>query len=305
MGGLATWRGAGVQHAGAGGQRGQSGFRPPRPQQQRPGALGRQVLHRHIALAKARQRRDRAGPVQQHGLRVAGLVQRLRAHAVLRQALHIGRGAAVAGIDPQGHRRVLVGRDQQLWPGLGPIGAQALGPPGRVLPGGQGVLSRTGHQGLAFTQKAAQHRVDEAGCAWRVAAHRGHSLIDQRVLGIRQGLVAGPQQSQCRQQQGLGAGRRGLGREQWAQHQRGAEVTQRQKGQRLGAWPQGFGAAGQQFGERAPGAHPGHRIGHGFEQARQRGGGHGHRPGSLSPCSRGAAVSPHNAGLTTAAAPPP
>jgi hypothetical protein len=66
-------------------------------------------------------------------------------------------------IDAQRHRRgPLVGQQDGL-PVLGPVTAQTLDPPGRVVPARLRQVIGSGLQGIALPQEAAQAGVEKVG----------------------------------------------------------------------------------------------------------------------------------------------
>ena len=97
-------------------------------------------------------------------------------------------------------------------PAIGPVGAQAVEPPARMVEARQRVGQRRGDDRLALAHEAAQHGVDEAGAARRAPGRRRHGLVDQRVLGVGR-IARRPEQRQRDEQQRVDLRRRRLRRE--------------------------------------------------------------------------------------------
>ena len=115
-------------------------------------------------------------------------------------------------IDPQHHGCVGIVGLQDLLPVLGVVLAQALHPPGRMVPARHGVVVGGRHQGVALAQKAAQAAVDERGlrARGRVVLGRLHRLVHQGKGFVGRGLWV-PAQRQRAAQQGIGGGCGGAG----------------------------------------------------------------------------------------------
>ena len=122
---------------------------------------------------------------------------------------------------------------------LGVVLAQALHPPGRMVPARHGVVVGGRHQGVALAQKAAQAAVDKAGLVQRRVAAFGrfNRLVDQRVGGVRRVLFRASQRQRDAQQR-IGFGRRRAFGELLAQRFSAAQPAQGVKGQRLNAGAQ-------------------------------------------------------------------
>jgi hypothetical protein len=100
------------------------------------------------------------------------------------QALHVGGAGAAPGIDAQRHRRAFIGGLQQGLPLARPVMAQALDPPGGVVPGADRRLLDGGDQRRALAHEAAQHGIDEGHRRRRALARGRHGLVDQGVIRI-------------------------------------------------------------------------------------------------------------------------
>ena len=250
---LAAGRSAGVQHARACRQ-------GPRllghAQQQRYGLLGRQVLHRDVAISESGQIQNRARLAQHQRLGADQEVCRLRRSMAQRsQALRISRRAGTSCVDPQRHRRVTVGSGQQRLPMGGPVLPQPLYPPQWMVVQRRRRALRLGHQRAALAQKPPQHRVDEIGGGRRSSPGCRDGLVDQGVLGIGRWFIPRPQQRQRDDQQRRHRRWRRLGRHQ---RQHGLGAAQRSQGletQRLGPTAQFSRHPAQQVSERAPRPH--------------------------------------------------
>jgi hypothetical protein len=274
MGGLAARCGAGVEHTGTGRQPA-AGLALAQAEQQRRGPLCRQVLHRHIALAKAWQQRHRTGLGQLHRLRP----HHHRLAPLLGQTRHIRLRRAPLGVDTQGHGRALVVGAQHVLPLFGPVGLQLVDPPLRVVERRHRVVVQGQRQGVALAQKAPQHRVDKGRAGLAAPARGLHGLVDQGVFVVGR-RPFGPEQRQGADEQGIDRGSGGLGHQALAQGQGRAQPAQHLEAQRLRAGPRRGRAIGQRIGERMAVAHGLHRVSGVAQQARQgqglrRGGGSG------------------------------
>ena len=119
-------------------------------------------------------------------------------------------------------------------PALGPVGAQAVEPPARMVVARQRIGERRRDDRLALASEAAQDGVDEAGARRRPAARRGDGLVDQRVLGVGR-IARRPEQRQRDEQERVDLGRRRFRREPAPHDLGGAEPAQRVEGERLRA----------------------------------------------------------------------
>ena len=164
---------------------------------------------------------------------------------------------------------LLVGRDDGL-PLRGPVLAQPLQPPGRVVAAGHRVGLDGGQQCLTLTQKAAQTGVDEA----RLACHgatlgRFHRLVHQGEGRIgRAGFVPG--QGQGRAQQRIERRGRGARGQLLAQRLRPPQLAQHLKQQRLHARAQAGRHGGQGCAAGVPSAHGLQGLGGGAQLLPQR-----------------------------------
>gem|GEM_PF-5898279 len=219
-------------------------------QQQGRSQLSGTVLHRHHALGKAGQGIDRLGLGQLHAMRAEH--RRLQVDGL--QCAQVLRRRRFPGMHPQRHRRVGVVGFQNLLPLRGVFALQALDPPARVVPAGLGVRVGQRHQRIPLAQKTAQTGIDETGlpCSG-TALGRFHRLVDQREGRIRcLGFI--PRQRQCRAQQGIHLGGRGLGRQLGAQGLGPAQIAQHLEQQRLDTRAQRGRHGLQQAGARLSGA---------------------------------------------------
>jgi len=198
------------------------------------------------------------------------VLQQLGLLALALQQPQVARGGLAAGIHPQRHGRVQVGQLQVLLPLAGPILAQPLHPPGRVVPGAREVLLGLRHQGGAFAQEAPQHRVDERCRGGRALPSRGDRLVHQGVFGIGRAGV-GPQQGDAGDQQRLHARRRGAGGQHLTHHVSASHPAHDVEGQGLHPGPGPGRHPCQHLGQRAPGAHGGHGVSALAQQPVQRG----------------------------------
>ena len=182
----------------------------------------------------------------------AKLGHRFGGNALRLQNLQISLHRAVLGADAQCHGRRRLRRLQNGLPLLRVVCLQALDPPSRMVPKCSDVGIGLRYQGLAFSQEAAQTRVDKRCLRTHVfvPACRLNGLVDQGVNRIGRQLVL-PRQGQCCAEQGICLCGRCFARQAFSKCQGTSPPTHGLKRQCLNTRSQIFGNGFYRSGHRA------------------------------------------------------